>query len=98
MHGFGRWLVLGAMAAQAFGGAAGCSSTTIALKEKFGIAKRDQLVARVKDARDEQQEAKQQFASALEEFLAVTGAAADAGVADLERRYNELKRAYDRSE
>ena len=48
----------------------GCSSATIAVKEKLGIPKREQLVARVKDARDGQQEAKQQFASALDEFLA----------------------------
>lgn len=77
---------------------AACSSTAIELKEKLGFPKRDQLVARVEDARDEQQEAKQEFASALEEFLAVTGAASDVKVAELEKRYSELKRAYDRSE
>src|SRR5689334_6726769 len=51
------------------GGAAGCQNATIAVKEKwFGIAKRDQHVARVEDARESQEEAKQRFATALEEF------------------------------
>ena len=77
---------------------AGCNSTTIAVKEKFGIPKRDQLVARVKDARDGQQEAKQQFSSALDQFLAVTGAGSNPTVSDLESRYNKLKKEYDRSE
>jgi hypothetical protein len=76
----------------------GCTSTTIALKEKMGIPKRDQLVARVKDARDGQQEAKEQFASALDEFLAVTDVRKDQSVADLEARYRKLSSEYDRSE
>src|SRR4051794_34515760 len=70
-----RWLVgvaAGCVAASGLLGG-GCGSASIALKEKLGIPKRDQLVARVEDARDEQQKAKQQFASALDEFLAVTG-------------------------
>jgi len=72
----------------------GCSSATIALKEQFGYAKREQLVDRVKDARDEQVEAKKQFSSALEEFMAVTGAPGG----DLEAGYDALKKEYDRSE
>jgi hypothetical protein len=76
----------------------GCSSAMIAAKEKMGIPKRDQLVARVKDARDGQQEAKQQFASALDEFLAVTDARKDQSVTALEARYDKLKKEYDRSE
>ena len=72
----------------------GCASTGIAIREKFGYAKREQLVDRVESARDSQDAAKEQFADALEEFLAVTGA--DTG--DLEDRYASLKRAYDRSE
>jgi hypothetical protein len=74
--------------------AGGCSSTTIAIKEKMGIPKREQLVARVKDARDGQQEAKQQFASALHEFMAVTGASGG----DLEAKYDKLRKEYERSE
>src|SRR5262245_59802826 len=83
----GAWIVLGALAL-------GCSSTAIAIKEKFGYAKREQLVDRVKDARDEQVGAKKQFSSALAEFMAVTGASGG----DLEAKYEKLKKEYDRSE
>ncbi len=77
-------------------GAAGCSSTKIALKESvFGIAKREQLVSSVKDTRDEQQDAKKQFASALDEFLAVTNAGANPSVREMEKHYNSLKDKYD---
>lgn len=76
---------------------AGCASTGIAVKEKFGYAKREQLVDEVKDARDEQTEAKQQFESALAEFLAVTDASKNPSVAELEARYGALKKNYDRS-
>lgn len=64
-----------------------CSSASMAIKEKFGYAKREQLVDDVKDARDAQQEAKVTFASALEEFLAVT----KVGGGELETQYNKLK-------
>lgn len=73
---------------------AGCASTTIALKEKLGYAKREQLVDRVKDARDEQTETKEQFESALAQFMAVTGASGG----DLEAKYNKLKTEYEASE
>lgn len=74
-------------------GLASCASTGIAVKEYFGYAKRDQLVARVKDVRDSQGEAKKQFESALAEFLSVTGAKGG----ELEAKYNKLKGEYDRS-
>jgi hypothetical protein len=65
-----------------------CASTEIALRESvFGSAKREQLVDRVEDAREAQQAAKEQFASALEEFLAMTGG----GGTKLEAKYKELK-------
>lgn len=86
-------VVAGALAAL-LGGLGGCASTGIALKEKLGIPKREQLVARVEDARDSQQEAKKQFSSALEEFIAVTGAKGG----ELEAKYNQLKSEYERSE
>ncbi|RMH27680.1 MAG: DUF2959 domain-containing protein [Planctomycetota bacterium] len=73
--------------------AVGCASTTIAVKEKLGYAKREQLVDEVKHARNAQQKAKEQFATTLEEFKAVTGF--DGG--DLERQYNKLKTQADRS-
>ncbi len=72
----------------------GCASTAIALKEKMGYAKREQLVDRVKEARDEQTETKKQFESALQQFLAVTGATGG----DLEAKYNKLKTEYESSE
>lgn len=71
----------------------GCSSTRIALGEAFGYEKREQLVDRVEDARDGQQAAKQQFASALDEFLALTGT----GGGDLEAAYSRLSKQYERS-
>ncbi|MFK7884307.1 MAG: DUF2959 domain-containing protein [Phycisphaerales bacterium] len=71
----------------------GCASTSMAVKEKFGYAKREQLVDEVKDARDEQQQAKNQFASTLEEFKALTGF--EGG--DLEKKYNTLNKQLDRS-
>ncbi len=72
----------------------GCSSTRIAIGEAFGHAKREQLVDRVEEARDGQEAAKEQFASALDEFLVLTGA--DGG--DLEQAYSKLKKQLDRSE
>lgn len=74
-------------------GVAGCSSAGIAVREQLGFPKREQLVNRVQEARDGQEEAKEQFASALEEFLALTGA--DGG--ELEPVYARLKRELDRS-
>jgi hypothetical protein len=70
-----------------------CSSTRIALAEQFGYAKREQLVSRVEEARDGQEAAKQQFESALAEFIAVTGATD----AELEGKYNKLKKELERS-
>ncbi|MBK9130120.1 MAG: DUF2959 domain-containing protein [Gammaproteobacteria bacterium] len=61
--------------------------------EKFGIEKRDILVKRVDKAREAQQDAKEQFASALDEFIAVTGY--EGG--DLEAQYKTLKDEYDES-
>lgn len=71
----------------------GCSSATIALKEQFGYAKREQLVTAVTDARDSQEAAKLQFASALDQFIAVTGAKGS----ELETKYRQLNSAYDKS-
>ncbi len=74
-----------------------CSSTGIALRERLGIPKREQLVDRVDDAREAQEKAKQQFASTLDEFRAITGI--EPG--DLEKRYralaNELEDSEDRA-
>ncbi|MBN2644843.1 MAG: DUF2959 domain-containing protein [Desulfuromonadaceae bacterium] len=73
---------------------AGCQSAYFAAMEKVGIHKRDILIDRVEDARESQQEAKEEFQSALEAFAALTGF--DGG--ELEDRYNELKEVLERSE
>nr|WP_237702446.1 DUF2959 domain-containing protein [Opitutus terrae] len=73
---------------------AGCSSAYYGAMEKFGIAKREILVDRVEDTRDAQNKAKEQFASALDQFLAVTRI--DGG--ELQRKYDSLNREYQRSE
>jgi hypothetical protein len=75
-------------------GGGGCESTKIAMKEMVGIAKRDQLVARVKDTKESQEAAKVQFESALAEFIAVTGVKPG----DLEAQYAKMKKAADASE
>jgi len=73
---------------------AGCSSMEYAVKEKFGIHKRDILVARVQDAKESQDAAKEQFKSALVQFIELTGA--DGG--ELQAKYDKLSAAYERSE
>ncbi len=73
---------------------AGCSSTYYNAMEKLGYAKRDLLVSRVDDTRKAQGEAKEQFASALEHFLAVTKV--EGG--ELQRKYDDLNREYGKSE
>ncbi|MBC7835241.1 MAG: DUF2959 domain-containing protein [Phycisphaerales bacterium] len=78
------------------GGLGGCASAGIALREQFGVEKREQLVDRVKDARDSQESAKQQFKSALEEFMTLTNQTGKGG--ELEKRYNRLSSAYERSD
>ena len=81
----------------AFLAAAGCATTRKAYYnawEKFGYAKRERLVDNVKDARKEQVEAKEQFASALEEFKSVVNFKGG----NLEKMYNKLNGAYEDSE
>ena len=77
----------------AVAGLAGCQTVYYGTLEKFGIEKRDILVKRVGKAREAQQEAKEQFASALDRFIAVTGY--EGG--DLEAQYTTLKDEYDDS-
>ena len=72
----------------------GCSSTYYNAMEKFGIAKREILVDRVEETRDAQNAAKEQFSSALEQFLAVT----KTGGGELQQKYDKLNREFARSE
>ncbi|MET0262633.1 MAG: DUF2959 domain-containing protein [Rariglobus sp.] len=73
---------------------AGCSSTYYNTMEKFGYAKRDILVDRVEKAQESQTEAKEQFADALQHFLAVTKS--DGG--QLQRKYDGMSAEFKRSE
>lgn len=68
----------------------GCAGTYYNAMEKVGIPKRRILVDRVAEARGAQQAAKEQFASALAEFLAVTGAP----VSQLQKTYERMEDAY----
>jgi hypothetical protein len=70
----------------------GCQKASIAMWEKLGYAKRDQLVEKVKEARDSQEAAKAQFQTALEQFQALTGFQGG----ELESKYKKLQREYDR--
>jgi hypothetical protein len=75
----------------------GCGTTRKAYYnawEKFGYAKRERLVDNVKAARQEQVDAKKQFASALEQFKSVVNF--EGG--NLEAMYNKLNKEYERSE
>lgn len=69
-----------------------CTRLYYGAMEKLGKEKRDILVARVKDARKDQEEARQQFQTALEALQSVTGFSGG----DLEKTYNRLNKEYER--
>jgi hypothetical protein len=71
----------------------GCSSAYYKTMEGLGIEKRDILVDRVEDARDAQDDASEQFASALDQFRATVNF--DGG--DLEEVYDRLNTEYEKS-
>lgn len=73
---------------------AGCQSAYYAAWEKVGIEKRDILVDRVEDARETQQDAQQQFASALEQFSTLINF--DGG--ELQQVYEALSDEFDASQ
>lgn len=72
---------------------AGCQTAKYRALEAFGVEKRDILSSRVESARDSQNEAREQFASALEQFRATV----DFDGGDLEDLYDRLNGAYERS-
>jgi hypothetical protein len=72
----------------------GCQSVYYKTMETFGKHKRDILVSRVGNARDAQEEAKEQFQTAFEKFSAVVKVPST----ELESKYNQLKTELDRSE
>jgi chromosome segregation ATPase len=69
----------------------GCAGVYYNAMEKIGIPKRQILVDRVAEARTAQQVAKEQFASALEEFISVT----KVPVAQLKETYDRVKGEFD---
>ncbi|MFV0276795.1 MAG: DUF2959 domain-containing protein [Parahaliea sp.] len=71
----------------------GCETAYYSAAEQVGIHKRDILVDRVEDSRNAQQEAEEQFESALEHFQAVVGF--DGG--DLQDAYEDLNDEYENS-
>ncbi len=73
--------------------ASGCKSAYYNTWEKLGWAKRDILVDRVEDARDDQEEAKKQFKTTLERFQEVTNFQGG----DLEEKYKKLNGEYEDS-
>jgi hypothetical protein len=77
---------------------AGCAGAYYGAMEKIGIPKRQILVDRVEAARGAQQDAKQQFASALEQFLAVSKVPPTELQATYEKLNTELKRSESRAQ
>lgn len=71
----------------------GCSTAYYSAMEKVGIHKRDIMVSRVVDAKESQEEAQEQFKSALEEMTALINF--DGG--DLEDQYNIIQEQYEDS-
>lgn len=72
----------------------GCSSTGIAIREKLGTPKREQLVDRVQETRGAQEAAKEQFTSTLDELKMLSGY--EGG--QLEAAYSRLSSRYDRAQ
>ncbi|MFW5500656.1 MULTISPECIES: DUF2959 domain-containing protein [unclassified Maridesulfovibrio] len=75
-------------------GLAGCQSAYYKTMESFGYHKRDILVSNVEKARESQEEASEQFKSALEKFSALTGFHGG----DLQETYERLNDEYENSE
>jgi len=75
-------------------GLSSCSAMYYGTMEKMGVHKRDIMVDRVKEARETQNEAKQQFLTAMEQFKSVVNFQGG----DLEKEYNKLNATLQRSE
>ncbi|MFK7914131.1 MAG: DUF2959 domain-containing protein [Pseudomonadales bacterium] len=72
----------------------GCESTYYSMWEKVGVYKRDLLVDSVEDAQESQQEAKEEFATALERFSTVVSV----GPSDLKDTYEKLSESLEDAE
>jgi Protein of unknown function (DUF2959) len=71
-----------------------CDSLYYKTMKKFGMEKRDILVKRVREAREAQQEGKEEFRSALDRFKSVV----ETEGSSLEDKYNDLNKQLERSE
>ena len=71
-----------------------CQSTYYSAMEQVGVHKRDILVDRVDNAKESQQDAQEQFASALEQYRAVISF----NGGELEELYDRLSAEYEDSE
>ena len=71
----------------------GCKNTYYSVWESMGVEKRDILVDRMESVNEAQEEAQQQFSSALEELTVLLNF--DGG--DLQNAYDEIKDQYDTS-
>ena len=91
---FARFILFATLIVTAAWLSTGCQSMYYNTMEKFGYQKREILVDRVKEARDEEKETAQQFASALEKFSAVINFKGG----ELEEKYEKLKAEFDRCE
>jgi len=72
----------------------GCQTVYYGTMEKMGVHKRDILVDRVKETRDAQADASEQFKDALEQFSSVV----DFEGGNLEKKYNKLNAEFERCE
>ena len=77
-----------------FTGLTACSSVYYGAMEKVGIHKRDIMVDRVQAARDAQNEAKEQFLTAMEQFKSVVNFQGG----DLEKEYSKFNATLERTE
>ncbi|NLF37970.1 DUF2959 domain-containing protein [bacterium] len=75
-------------------GLSGCSTIYYGAMETFGVHKRDIMVDRIKEARDTQDEAKQQFLTAMEQFKNIVNFQGG----DLEDEYDKLNATLQESE
>ena len=75
-------------------GLVSCQTAYYGVMERFGVHKRDMLVDRVQAARDAQEDTKEQFENALEQFRSVV--AFEGG--ELEEKYDRMNSELQRSE
>ena len=89
-----RSLLKAALGASLLLNAGACSSVYYDTMENFGIEKRDILVDRVKDGREAQADAQEEFKDALTQFRELV--AVDGG--ELEKKYDKMSGSYERLE